>query len=163
MSKKGSTLVAYFSCSGQTRRLAGTIAAVTGGTLFEIRPAEAYTSADLNWNDPHSRSSREMNDPACRPAIAQMPADLAAYDTVFVGFPIWWYTAPRIIDAFLEQGDFAGRTVIPFATSGSSGMGGTDADLQALRVPGAVWRPGRRFAASADRRTVQSWVEELER
>ena len=117
------TLVAYFSASGETARLAKTVAEVTGGDLFEIQPEVTYTSADLNWNDKRSRSTVEMNDAGSRPAIADEVADMEQYDTVFVGFPIWWYQAPRIIETFLESYDFSGKTVIPFATSGGSGMG----------------------------------------
>ena len=118
-------LVAYFSAGGATARLAKTVAEVTGGDLFEIAPETAYTAADLDWTDKHSRSTMEMNDAKSRPAIAGRVADMAQYDTVFVGFPIWWYQAPRIIETFLESYDLAGKTVIPFATSGGSGMGKT--------------------------------------
>lgn len=112
-------LVAYFSASGETACLAKTLAGAIGGDLFEIRPQTAYTAADLDWNNAKSRSSVEMNDPKSRPAMAETPR-LAGYDTVFVGFPIWWYQAPRIIQTFLESADFSGKTVIPFATSGGS-------------------------------------------
>ena len=107
------TLVAYFSASGQTAKLAKTLAGVTGGDLFEIAPETAYTAADLDWMDKKSRSTIEMKDPKSRPAIAGKVADMAQYDTVFVGFPIWWYQAPRIIETFLESYDFSGKTVIP--------------------------------------------------
>ena len=126
-------LVAFFSASGETARLAKTLAGVTGGDLFEIRPQTAYTAADLDWNNAKSRSSVEMNDPKSRPAMAETPR-LAGYDTVFVGFPIWWYQAPRIIQTFLESADFSGKTVIPFATSGGSGMGKTVDELAASDV-----------------------------
>ena len=131
-------LVAYFSASGETARLAKTLAGVTGGDLFEIRPQTAYTAADLDWNNAKSRSSVEMNDPKSRPAMAETPW-LAGYDTVFVGFPIWWYQAPRIIETFLESYDFSGKTVIPFATSGGSGMGG--GDIKFCGVLGLVYGP----------------------
>ena len=133
-------LVAYFSASGETARLARTIAGVTGGALFEIAPETAYTAADLDWMDKKSRSTLEMNDETSRPAIAGRVEDMAQYDTVFVGFPIWWYQAPRIIETFLESYDFAGKTVVPFATSGGSGMGKTDAILKAV-CPAARWLP----------------------
>lgn len=107
-------LVAYFSASGSTGRVARTIAEVTGGELFEIKPETEYKPADLNWNDPKSRSSVEMNDEKSRPAIAGKVEDMAQYDTVFIGFPIWWYQAPRIIETFLESYDFSGKTVITF-------------------------------------------------
>ena len=134
-------LVAYFSASGETARLAKTLAGVTGGDLFEIRPQTAYTAADLDWNNAKSRSSVEMNDPKSRPAMAETPW-LAGYDTVFVGFPIWWYQAPRIIETFLESYDFSGKTVIPFATSGGSGVENAAAHLKEL-YPAADWRPGK--------------------
>lgn len=107
------TLVAYFSASGSTAQLAKTIAEVTGGDLFEIKPEQPYTSADLNWNEKKSRSSIEMSDPNSRPAIATTVKNMDEYDTVFVGFPIWWYVAPTIINTFLESYDFSGKTVIP--------------------------------------------------
>ena len=108
-------LIAYFSASGVTARTAKEMAKAAGADLYEICPAEPYTAADLNWMDQKSRSTLEMNDPACRPAIAAPAADLDQYDTVFVGFPIWWYVEPRIVDTFLERSDFSGKTVIPFA------------------------------------------------
>lgn len=120
MSKK---LVAYFSASGVTERYAARLAKVTGAELFEIKPSVPYTNADLNWQNSNSRSSVEMKNPDSRPEIAEKFADMDSYDTVFVGFPIWWYVAPTIIDTFLESYDFSGKTVIPFATSGGSGMG----------------------------------------
>ena len=133
MTKK---LVAYFSPTGTTARAARALADATGADLYEIVPAEPYTSADLNWNDKKSRSTVEMNDRACRPTLADTNADIAAYDTIFVGFPIWWYTAPRIIDSFLEAYDFAGKKVVLFATSGGSGLGSCERDL-AESAPGA--------------------------
>lgn len=139
MSKK---LVAYFSASGETKRAAKQLAKAAGADLFEIRPVVPYTSADLNWNDKHSRSSVEMNDPASRPEIAEACPDMADYDTVFVGFPIWWYVAPRIIATFVESYDFTGKTMIPFATSGGSGMGRTLDELKKL-CPGADWKEGK--------------------
>ncbi len=154
------TLVAYFSASGVTARLAKTFAAVTGGDLYEIRPAVPYTEADLNWNNKQSRSSVEMNDPAARPEIAVPVTDMAQYDTVFVGFPIWWYEAPRIIETFLESYDFSGKTVVPFATSGGSGMGETEHILQ-KSCPAATVLAGRRFSGSASESTVSDWVKSL--
>ena len=125
-------LVAYFSASGETAKLAKTIAGVVDGDLFEIAPEVPYTAAALDWMDKGSRSTEEMNKDNSRPVIASKLADMAQYDTVFVGFPIWWYQAPRIIETFLESYDFAGKTVIPFATSGGSGMGKTDSILKAV-------------------------------
>lgn len=135
-------LVAYFSASGVTARVAQQVADAVGADLHEIRPRERYTAADLNWNDPKSRSSQECNDPSARPAIAGTVVNMDAYDTVFIGFPIWWYVEPRIIDAFLEAYDFAGKTLIPFATSGGSGISKAEASL-ASHCPEACWKPGR--------------------
>ena len=135
-------LVAYFSASGVTARAAREIAEAVGGDLFEIRPAEPYTAADLDWMNKRSRSSVEMNDPAARPALAERPEGLERYDTVFLGFPIWWYVEPRIVNTFLESGDFAGKTLIPFATSGGSGIAGAEKDLRA-RYPGLTWSAGK--------------------
>ncbi len=120
MSKK---LIAYFSAGGTTAKVAKNMAAASGADLYEIAPQETYTSADLNWMDKKSRSSVEMNDAACRPALANTDAKVEDYDTVFVGFPIWWYVAPRIIQSFLEAYDFSGKKIVLFATSGGSGFG----------------------------------------
>lgn len=154
------TLVAYFSASGQTAKLAKTLAGVTGGDLFEIAPETAYTAADLDWMDKKSRSTIEMKDPESRPAIAGKVADMAQYDTVFVGFPIWWYQAPRIIETFLESYDFSGKTVIPFATSGGSGMGKTNEKL-APSCPGAKLLHGKVFNSYSSKADFSAWVETL--
>ena len=153
-------LVAYFSASGETAKLAKTIAGVVDGDLFEIAPEVPYTAADLDWMDKGSRSTAEMNNDNSRPAIAGKLADMAQYDTVFVGFPIWWYQAPRIIETFLESYDFAGKTVIPFATSGGSGMGKTDSILKAV-CPAASWLPGKRLPSNESTAAVQKWVNTL--
>ena len=153
-------LVAYFSASGETARLAKTVAEVTGGDLFEIQPEVTYTSADLNWNDKRSRSTVEMNDESSRPAIADEVADMEQYDTVFVGFPIWWYQAPRIIETFLESYNFSGKTVIPFATSGGSGMGRT-AEILRKCCPGAAVDTGKRLSSRESAASVRKWVESL--
>ena len=154
------TLVAYFSASGQTAKLAKTLAGVTGGDLFEIVPETAYTAADLDWMDKKSRSTIEMKDPKSRPAIAGKVADMAQYDTVFVGFPIWWYQAPRIIETFLESYDFSGKTVIPFATSGGSGMGKTNEKL-APSCTGAKLLHGKVFNSYSSKADLSAWVETL--
>lgn len=154
-------LVAYFSASGETERLARTIARATGGDLHEIEPETPYTAADLDWNDARSRSSVEMGDPASRPAVANRVADMDAYDTVFVGFPIWWYVAPTIISTFLEAYDFSGKTVVPFATSGGSGLGGSESILQACCSPTTAWKPGKRLPSHAGEAEVGRWVESL--
>ena len=135
-------LSAYFSASGVTARAAKEMAAATGADLYEIQPAEPYTDADLNWMDKKSRSTIEMNDPACRPAIAGGVQDMAQYDTVLIGFLIWWYVEPRIVDTFLESYDFSGKTLIPFATSGGSGIGKAEKSLQA-HCPAASWSKGQ--------------------
>ena len=127
MSKK---LVAYFSASGTTAAKAKLLAQAAGADLYEIKPAVPYTKADLNWQNKQSRSSVEMSDRSSRPAIADKNADIAAYDTIFVGFPIWWYVAPTIINTFLESYDFSGKTIILFATSGGSGFGDTVKNLK---------------------------------
>ena len=138
-------LVAYFSATGTTRKVAEKIAAETGADIFEIEPAEKYTKADLNWLNKNSRSSVEMRDRSVRPALAPKPVDLAPYKTVFLGFPIWWYTAPTLINVFLESVDTSGKRIVLFATSGSSGFGMTARELapsapQAEIVEGAVVR-----------------------
>lgn len=134
MSRK--VLVAYFSASGVTRKAAEKLAAAAGGDLFEIELEVPYTSADLDWMDKKSRSSIEMSDKTLRPAIVKKSLDLSEYDSIFVGFPIWWYVAPTIINTFLESCDFSGKKIILFATSGGSGFGNTVRELQAS-APGA--------------------------
>ena len=135
-------LVAYFSASGVTAQLARTLAVTVDGDLFEIVPAQPYTAADLNWTDKKSRSTIEMKDPKSRPAIAGKVADMAQYDTVFVGFPIWWGVEPRAVDTFLDGGNFAGKRMIPFATSGGSGIAHAEGHLRQM-YPGLDWSAGR--------------------
>lgn len=154
-------LVAYFSASGETKKLAKTIAGVTGGDLFEIAPQVPYTAADLDWMDAGSRSTVEMKDKKSRPAIAGQVQDMGQYETVFVGFPIWWYQAPRIIETFLESYDFTGKKVVPFATSGGSGLGKTEDILKAV-CPGAQWLPGKRLRSGESAGAVQGWVDKLD-
>ena len=134
-------LVAYFSASGVTKRAAEEIAAETDADLYEIVPAQPYTRADLDWTDRSSRSTLEMKDPGCRPKIAE-EADVSGYDVVFVGFPVWWYVEPRIVDTFLESRDFSGKILIPFATSGGSGISGAEKSMKA-HCPNAVWKRGK--------------------
>lgn len=153
-------LVTYFSASGQTSQLAKTLATATRGDIFEIKPSQPYTSADLDWNNKHSRSTKEMDDINARPDIAEHLSNMDTYGAIFVGFPIWWYVAPRIIDTFLEAYDFAGKTLIPFATSGGSGMGQTD-NLLAKTCPEAHWLPGKRFSASASQSELAAWADSL--
>lgn len=136
------TLVAYFSASGVTARAAKEMAEAIKADLYEICPAETYTDADLDWMDKKSRSTVEMNDPSCRPAIVQPVKDMEQYDTILIGFPIWWYVEPRIVDTFLESYDFSGKTLIPFATSGGSSIGKAEKSLKE-HCPNAVWKKGQ--------------------
>ena len=144
-------LVAYFSAGGVTKKVAERLAAAAGADLFEIEPAVPYTVADLDWTNKKSRSSVEMNDPSSRPEIARRLDSLEEYDTVFLGFPIWWYVAPTIINTFLESYDFAGKTIIPFATSGGSGLGKTVEVLKPLCDPTAKWLPGKMLNRVSER------------
>lgn len=156
MSKK---LIAYFSASGLTADVAARLAKVAGADLFEIKPEVPYTAADLDWTNKKSRSTIEMNDPASRPAIKEKLANMTDYNVIFVGFPIWWYVAPTIINTFLESYDFAGKTIVPFATSGGSGMGKTVAVLEKV-APKANFKPGKLLnrASEAD---MENWVRSL--
>ena len=154
MSKK---LVAYFSASGTTAKVAKKMAEAIGADLFEIKPEKPYTGADLNWQNKNSRSSVEMNDRSSRPAIAVKAADMPQYDVVFVGFPVWWYREPSIIDTFMESYDFAGKTVIPFATSGGSGLGDSAVNMQKL-AKGAKVVNGKRFSGSASAEELKAWA-----
>ena len=144
-------LVAYFSASGVTQRLAKTVAEAAGADLFEIEPVQKYTSEDLDWTDKKSRSTL---------AIAEHVDHMDQYDTVFVGFPIWWYEAPRIIHTFLEEYDFTGKIIVPFATSGGSGMGKTSEILQKV-CPAANVLAGRKMNASVSEAQVKKWMEEM--
>ena len=154
------TLVAYFSASGVTKRVAEKLAAVTGSDLYEIEPAVPYTRDDLNWQDKRSRSSVEMNDPSSRPALADQGADIAGYDRIFLGFPIWWYTAPHIIRTFLESYDFAGKNIILFATSGGSGLGKIASEL-VDSCPGAKITEGRLLNGNPSEEALKQWVQSL--
>ena len=155
----GKVLVAYFSASGVTAGVSEKLAGAIGADLFEIVPEQAYTSADLNWMDKKSRSSVEMNDRNSRPAIGNKVDNMGEYSTVFVGFPIWWYREPSIIDTFLESYDFAGKTIVPFATSGGSGMGDSSNIMQSLAQDAKVVE-GKRFARSASENELKKWAEE---
>lgn len=154
------TLVAYFSATGTTAKVASTLAKAIGGDLFEIQPEKLYTSADLNWMNPLSRSSKERIKGASRPEVLSSVASMEEYDTVFVGLPIWWYVAPKIVNTFLESYDFTGKKVIPFATSGGSGMGKTNEELKDS-CKGAKLLEGRRFFASAKEAELKSWAEKM--
>lgn len=154
MSKK---LVAYFSASGVTKTAAEKLAKAADADLFEIKPAVAYTHADLDWTNKKSRSSVEMSNPDSRPEIAEQLTNMEDYDTVFIGFPIWWYVAPTIINTFVESYDFSGKTIVPFATSGGSGMGKTVEVLKPL-CPTANWEKGKMLNRVSDRE-LQDWVK----
>lgn len=152
-------LVAYFSATGTTAQAAEKLADVTGGELYAITPAESYTSADLDWHDKQSRSSVEMNDPKVRPAIKSPKANIADYDVVFIGYPIWWNLAPRIINTFIESHNLKGKTVIPFATSGGSTINNSAATLK-KDYPALNWKEGR-ILNRADEKTIREWVDKL--
>ena len=151
-------LVAYFSASGVTAKLAKRLAEAIGADAAEIVPEKPYTSADLDWTNKKSRSSVEMNGRACRPALASSPSP-AGYDVVFVGFPVWWYREPSIIDTYMEAHDFSGKTVVPFATSGGSGIGDAGANMQAL-AKGARVVLGKKWSASASAADLAAWAKE---
>ena len=152
------TLVAVFSASGVTKRVGQEIARISGGDFFEIVPVEKYTNADLNYMNSRSRSSVEMNDPSVRPEIANRVSDMDSYDTVVIGFPIWWGVAPRIIETFLESYDLSGKTILPFCTSGGSGVGRSDTELH-KNVSGDVkWGKGVQINRPNES-TIKSWLE----
>ena len=148
-------LVAYFSASGVTAKLAERLAEAVGADLFEIAPETPYTKADLNWMDKNSRSTVEMNDHACRPPMAKTPY-VSGYEVVFVGFPVWWYREPSIIDTFMESADFTGKIVVPFCTSGGSDLGDSTQNMQAL-AKGAVVEEGKRFSGRTSADELKNW------
>ena len=154
-------LVAYFSCTGNTEKIAGYVADATGGASYQITPKIPYTSADLNYNDSSTRATREQNDPSARPEISGTVADLGNYDVIFLGYPIWWGQAPKIMYTFLESCDLTGKTVIPFCTSGSSPIGSSATSLQSATNSAGTWQSGRRFSGSASRESVLEWIKEL--
>ena len=158
MSKK---LVAYFSASGVTGNVAKNLAAAAGADIYEIKPEVPYTSADLNWQDKSSRSSVEMKDHTSRPAIADQNAKVEDYDVIFLGFPIWWYVAPTIINTFLESYDFSGKTVILFATSGSSGFGKTVENLKGSVADSCVIKEGRVLNGGPTKEELAAWIDSL--
>ena len=157
MSKK---LVAYFSASGSTAKLAKTLSSAADAEIYEIRPAVPYERRDLNWMDKKARSTVEMQDKNCRPELADHDAPIADADIVFVGFPVWWYREPSIIDSFLEAYDFSGKTVIPFLTSGGSELGEGQERIEKL-ARGAKVLHGRRFSARASESELKSWIAGL--
>lgn len=158
----GRILVAYFSCSGVTARVAQTLAAAADADLHEIKPKVAYTQADLNWNDSKSRSTIEMKDQTFRPEIADSTLDITDYDAIFIGFPIWWYVAPTIINTFLESYDFSGKTIVPFATSGGSGLGKTEENLYGSCSDEATWLSGKLLSSMITEAEAREWIEALD-
>ena len=154
------TLVAYFSASGVTAKVAKKLATAIGADLFEIQPEKLYTDDDLNWQNSRSRSSVEMNDRSCRPAIASSVENMAQYDCIFVGFPVWWYREPSIIDTFMEAYDFSGKKVVPFCTSGGSGLGDSAQNMQKLAA-GATVVNGKRFSPGVSEGELKSWAESV--
>lgn len=152
-------LVAYFSASGVTKKAAQNLAKVAGADTFEIKPAVPYSRSDLDWMDKNSRSSKETHDPSSRPEIASTLSDMEKYDTVFLGFPIWWYLAPKIISTFLESYDFSGKTIIPFATSGGSGMGKT-VDVLKTVCPKANFKDGKMLNRVTEQE-LKTWVNSI--
>ena len=150
------TLVAYFSASGVTARVAKEVADAAGADLYEIRPAQLYSPGDLDWMDKKSRSTLEMNDPACRPAIEGQVNGMEQYDTILIGFPIWWYVEPRIVDTFLDSYDFSGKTLIPFATSGGSGISKAQKSLHE-HCPAANWKQGQLLNGSS----AAGWAKDI--
>ena len=150
-------LVAYFSATGTTEKAAKVVAEVTSGTLYEIQPAKKYTSADLDWHDKSSRSSVEMADAKSRPALSSKAENLADYDTIYIGFPIWWNLAPRIINTFIESGDFSGKTVILFATSGGSSISNSEKELQKT-YSNLKWQKGK-LLNGATKEDIKQWTQ----
>ena len=159
MQNKNKPLVVYFSATGTTAKAAKTIAEITGGTLYEIVPQQVYTADDLDWNDRQSRSSVEMNNPQARPALKDTKPDVAAYDVIFIGYPIWWDQAPRIINTFIESHDLKGKTLVPFATSGGSGISNSVKELRKA-YPDLEWQDGKLLNGSS-RNTIQNWVSDV--
>ena len=159
MQSNHKVLVAYFSATGVTARAAPKVAEVTGGEVYAITPAKPYTDADLDWNDKQSRSSVEMNDHKARPALGGERLDVSEYDIVFIGYPVWWNQAPRLINTFIESHNLKGKTVIPFATSGGSTISGSAATLR-RSYPALEWKEGR-LLNLADEKTIRTWIERL--
>lgn len=153
------TLVAYYSATGTTEKIAGRLANVTGGDLYAIVPEKPYSDADLDWNNKRSRSTLEMHDATARPAIGALPADMADYDVVFIGYPIWWDEAPRVINTFIESCDLSGKTVIPFATSGGSSITNSEKELK-VSYPSLNWQEGR-LLNFADEEEISSWTDDF--
>ena len=160
MNKK--TLVAYFSCSGTTKAVAKTLSEAANADLFVIIPELPYSQADLDWTNKNSRSSIEMKNPNSRPQIAYRLDNMDDYDTVFIGFPVWWYVAPTIINTFIESYDFSGKTIVLFATSGGSGLGKTQIVLSALCSETAIWKTGKLLNGNPSLAALAKWVDSLD-
>lgn len=154
-------LVAYFSATNTTKGVAENLAGGLVADIYEIMPETPYTDADLNYHDDNSRTTIEMNDPNVRPAISGSVENMDQYDVIFLGYPIWWGQAPKIICTFMESYDFSGKTIVPFCTSGSSGIGSSATNLHPL-ANGAVWLSGKRFSGSASQSDIMAWVKSLE-
>ena len=159
MSKK---LVAYFSASGVTKNAAETLAEAAGADLYEIKPAIPYTQGDLNWSDKKSRSSLEMKDPESRPELGDKNANIKNYEVIFIGFPIWWYVAPHLINTFLEAYDFSGKTIVLFATSGGSGFGKTVKELKGSISETTTIKEGKLLSGRASKDELAAWVKGLD-
>ena len=155
-------LVAYFSATGTTKKVAEKLAKATGGNLFEIKPQVEYTSEDLNWNDKKSRSSVEMNDEFSRPEIENVVENIDDYDTVFVGFPVWWYIPPRIIQTFIEKHNLSGKKIITFATSSGSGIKGSTDFLKKNYLDLNIIE-GKRFGWNESLESIGAWVEKIKK
>lgn len=154
-------LVAYFSATGNTKTVAEQIADVTGGELYEIEPAEPYTSEDLDYNNDDCRANLEMNDDTARPEIAVAIENIEQYDTIYLGYPIWWGNAPRIMNTFVETYDLSGKTVVPFCTSGGSGISTSVDTLQKLAGDGITWMEGQRFDRDVSADEISQWIDEM--
>ena len=154
-------LVVYFSTDDTVRAAAYTIADALGADLFEIQPVEPYTEEDVNYHNNQSRTSIEQNDPDARPEIVALPEDLSRYDTILLGYPIWWGQTPRILWTFMESVDLSGKTIIPFFTSGSSGVGSSVANLQKLADETAVWQEAKRISNGSTAEEIREWAESL--
>ncbi len=154
-------LVSYFSASGVTKAAAEKLAAFVGADIFEIKPKVSYTDADLNWRDKNSRSSIEMNDESSRPAIVETVKNPQNYDTILIGFPVWWYSAPTIINTFIESADFKGKNIALFCTSGGTGVEGCEKKLKQTYGSQFVWKKGRRFISNISENDIIQWTNEL--
>ena len=151
------TLVTYFSASGETKRVAEKIASITNGDLFEIEPKEKYTNADLDWTNKQSRSSVEMKNKSFRPEMKENSLDISSYDTILIGFPIWWGVCPTVVNTFIESKDFTGKTLIPFCTSGGSGMSYAENDLRKT-YPNYNWKEGKSLTGRENNEDLKNWI-----